>query len=225
MTLIHEERPSDSPYVESITRGWTTADGSSIRPAETHWHMVFVRVNGRSLALHVGPLTSAGVAAWGAGAEILWVKFRLGVFMPHLPAKDFLNVETFLPEAGGQSFWLNGSAWQLPDFENADTFADQLARRDVLAADPVVNAALQDRASKTPLRTIRHRFAQATGLSQSHIRQHDRAQQAAALLRQGVSILDAAYHAGYYDQPHLTRSLKRFVGQTPAQLALPTLPE
>jgi AraC-like DNA-binding protein len=28
-----------------------------------------------------------------------------------------------------------------------------------------------------------------------------------------------ARRAGYVDQPHLTRSLKRFVGQTPSQIA------
>jgi AraC-like DNA-binding protein len=38
-------------------------------------------------------------------------------------------------------------------------------------------------------------------------------------LRQGVSILDTVEQAGYADQPHLTRSLKRLIGQTPAQLA------
>jgi AraC-like DNA-binding protein len=34
-----------------------------------------------------------------------------------------------------------------------------------------------------------------------------------------VSALDVARQAGYADQPHLTRSLKRFVGQTPSQIA------
>ncbi len=38
------------------------------------------------------------------------------------------------------------------------------------------------------------------------------------LLQQGVSIVDTVDQAGYADQPHLTRSLKRFIGQTPAQL-------
>jgi methylphosphotriester-DNA--protein-cysteine methyltransferase len=65
---------------------------------------------------------------------------------------------------------------------------------------------------------VRHRFLQATGLSQNHIRQYERAQQAAALLQQGKSILDTAYDLGYYDQPHLTRSLKQFFGYTPAQI-------
>ena len=65
---------------------------------------------------------------------------------------------------------------------------------------------------------MRHRFARATGLTQTHIRQFRRAQQAAALLHQGVSILDTVYETGYFDQPHLTRSLKRFIGHTPAQI-------
>jgi AraC-like DNA-binding protein len=38
------------------------------------------------------------------------------------------------------------------------------------------------------------------------------------LLEQGFTIADAIYQAGYADQPHLTRSLKHFVGQTPAQI-------
>ncbi len=46
----------------------------------------------------------------------------------------------------------------------------------------------------------------------------DRARQAADLLAQGVSILDTVDQAGYADQPHLTRSLKHFIGQTPAQI-------
>src|SRR5215217_4126413 len=82
MSLISEERSSESPYVEKIMRGWTVAKGSSIRPAETNWHMVFVKHPGGTAALVVGPLTSSGIAAWGEGAEILWIQFRLGVFMP-----------------------------------------------------------------------------------------------------------------------------------------------
>ena len=74
-------------------------------------------------------------------------------------------------------------------------------------------------------RTERHRFLQATGLSHTHIRQIERAQQAAALLRQGVPILDTVYQAGYFDQPHLTRALKQWVGHTPAQLIRMSHPE
>ncbi len=218
MSLIYEERLSDSPYVETITQGWTASDGSTIRPAEIRWHMVFVKLNDRVQPFIVGPLTTAGVVSWGEGAEILWIKFKLGVFMPHLPAREFLDVETTLPDAASQSFWLKGSAWQFPDYNNAEAFIDSLGRADILVRDPVVPAVLQDQPPKMSARTVRHRFLQVTGLTQSHIRQAERAQRAAARLRQGVSILDAVDEFGYFDQPHLTRSLKQFIGYTPAQI-------
>lgn len=219
MSIIAEARSSDSAYVETITRGWTTGAGSTIRPAEISWHMVMARVNGTVQLMVVGPWTTAGVASWGDGAELLWIKFRPGTYMPHLPTRKFLNSETTLPEASGKSFWLNGSAWQFPNFENVDTFLERLARREVLVHDPVVNAALQeDRPLTIPSRTIRHRFLHTTGLTQTHIRQVERARHAKALLEQGWSILDTVHEAGYFDQPHLTRSLRQWVGYTPAQI-------
>lgn len=218
MSLIYEERLSDSPYVETVTQGRTVGNGFSIRPAECHWHMVLVKYNGNTQSLVVGPLTTSGVVHWREGAEMLWIKFKLGTFMPHLPAKNFVDVETILPEAASHSFWLNGSAWQFPDYENADTFVEKLVREDVLVRDPVVSAALQDQLPAMPARTVRHRFLHTTGLSQNDIRQIERAQLAAALLRQGNSILDTVHEIGYFDQPHLTRSLKQWIGHTPAQL-------
>ncbi len=220
MSFIYEARLSDSPYVETITHGRTAGSGTTIRPAESHWHMVFVKYKGRIQSIIVGSLPTAGVVSYTEGAEILWIKFRLGTFMPHLPASDLLNVETPLPGAANNSFWLKGSAWQFPDFENADTFISRLVRNDVLVRDPVVNAALQDQPQDLASRTVRHRFLRATGLTKSHIQQIERAQRAAALLRQGVPILDTVCETGYFDQPHLTRSLKQWVGHTPAQILL-----
>jgi len=219
MSFVFEERLSDSPYVESITKGRTTHHGSTIRPAETHWHMVFSKHNGTTYPIVVGPWSKSGIVEYGEGAEILWIKFKLGTYMPHHPTKKFLNSETILPDASSKSFWLNGSAWQVPDFENADVFINRLVHKDVLVCDAIVNTTLQsDYLPDMPSRTIRHRFLHTTGLSQNHIRQLQRAQQAQAMLAQGVSILDTTFEAGYYDQPHLTRSLKQFIGHTPAQI-------
>lgn len=217
MSLVYEERLSDSPYVELVTTGRTIGNSSTVRPAEINWHMVFVKHNGGMMPLMVGPLTSSGVVSFTEGVEMLWVKFKLGTFMPHLPVKDFLDREAAMPEASSKSFWLKGAAWQFPTYENVDTFINKLVREEILVCDPTVNAALQDELPETPSRTIRHRFLQATGLSQVHIRQFERAKYAAAILEQGVSILDTVHEAGYFDQPHLTRSLKKFIGKTPNQ--------
>lgn len=35
----------------------------------------------------------------------------------------------------------------------------------------------------------------------------------------GASVLDATFSAGYFDQAHLTRSVRQLIGTTPARLA------
>lgn len=218
MSLSYEERLSDSPYVEKVTHGWTTEAGSTIRPAETNWHMVLTSHNRGTQFLLVGPLGTSGVAAWGGEAEILWIKFKLGVFMPHLSTRNLLDSETVLPEVSSKSFWLDDSAWQFPSYENTDAFVQKLVREEVLAYDPLIDAVLQGELADISPRTVRHRFLRATGLPQGHIVQFERARRAADLLRQGRSILDTVFETGYFDQPHLTRSLKQFIGYTPAQI-------
>ena len=219
MSLIYEERPSDSPYVELVTNGLTTGSSTTIRPAEVHWHMAIAKFRGGIMPVVTGPLTSSGVVTFMEGVELLWIKFKLGTFLPRMPVRNLLDTEITLPQAGGQSFWLDSTAWQLPNYENADTFVNRLVREGVLDFDPVIHAALHAELPQTPERTIRHRFKRATGLTHIHIRQHERAQRAASLLRQGHSILDTVFDTGYFDQPHMTRALKQFVGYTPAQLA------
>lgn len=218
MSMISEERLSDSPYIETVCRGWTVATGSSVRPAESHWHMVIVKVHGKVMPLVVGSLPTSGVAKWGAEAEILWIKFKIGMFMPQFPAKTLINREVLLPDASSQKFWLHGSAWHFPSYDNVETFIHRLVRDESLVHDPVVSNALLDRPLDVAERTVRHRFLQTTGLTQNQIRQIERAQRAAALIKQGVPILDTVFETGYFDQPHLTKSLKRFVGKTPTQL-------
>jgi hypothetical protein len=219
MSLIVEARPSDSPYIEAVMRGWTLGDGSSIRPAEVNWHMVFVKHSGGTRALAVGPWTTSGQAAWGKGAEILWIKFKLGAFLPHLPTKKYRDGEISLPDAASsRRFWLKSAAHEVPDFENVETFIERLARDEELVRDPVVHAALEDQLPEMSPRTVRHRFLQATGLTQNYIRQFERARLAEALLRQGTPILDTVFQSGYFDQPHLTRALRQFLGYTPAQI-------
>jgi AraC-like DNA-binding protein len=188
--------------------------------AEIHCEIVVTNYRGRSILTVRGPETRATPAYAPADAEWVGIVFKPGSFMPILPAtriKDRNDVN--LPEATRQSFWLNGRAWQIPDFENADTFVERLARDGLLVHDPLVDAVVRGEPLKMSPRSVQRRFVQATGLTQSGVHQIERARYATALLKQGVSILDTVFQAGYYDQPHLTRSLKHYIGLTPAQIA------
>jgi hypothetical protein len=151
-------------------------------------------------------------------AEWLGIRFKPGAFLPSWPARELVDGGVTLPEAMPASFWLEGSAWQVPDYENADTFVERLCRAGLLLIDPAVPAALRGELKNASLRTVQRRFLQAIGVTRSAARQIERARYAALLLKRGDSIADATYEAGYFDQPHLTRSLKRLIGQTPAEL-------
>ena len=98
-------------------------------------------------------------------------------------------------------------------------------RKGLLLREPIVGEALQGRLKDLSLRSVQRRFLQATGVTQSTARQIERARSATLLLQQGVSILDTLDQTGYFDQPHLTRSLKYFIGQTPAQILHQSQPE
>lgn len=181
--------------------------------------MVVTRYQNRTTFTLRGPETKATPADYPADTEFFGIVFKLGAFMPHLPLRNLLDrKDATLPEATSKSFWLYGSAWQFPDYENADTFVARLVREELLAQEPVVEAVLQNRPLEMSLRSVQRRFLHATGLTRGTLDQIERARQAVALLEQGRSIADAVYQAGYADQPHLTRSLKHFVGHTPAQI-------
>ncbi len=223
MIVIPEERLVDSPYIEWVARGYTAADGFEMRPAGYSWHLIFTRHEGVLRSLVVGALEQARPLSYVAGAESLWLCFRVGTFMPHLPASATLNREITLPEGSGNNFWLQDKVWETPNFENAETFVEHLVRAGALTYDPFIEAALRDELADTSARTIRYRFQHSTGLRQNYIRQIKRAERARELLHQGNSIMHTAHELGYADQSHLTRSLKRLLGCTPSDL-LPKSP-
>ena len=218
MIVIPQERLIESPYIEWVGQGYTAANGFVMRPAEYHWHLIFTRHEGSLRILLAGTSEAAQPLSYVGDAESLWIRFRVGSYMPHLPASSIVNQEIALPEGSFNTFWLRDKVWEVPNFENADTFVEHLVRDGTLIHDPLIGAALRDELKDASDRTIRYRFHHSTGLRQNYIRQIKRAQQAMELLHLGHSILHTAHELGYADQPHLTRSLKRLLGYTPREL-------
>jgi AraC-like DNA-binding protein len=218
MIFNFEEKPSDSPFVEVVWRNHSESGGNFISMASSHWQMVITKHNGKTKLTVRGPETKATPAYCPPGAEHFGIYFKHGVVMPNLPAIHLRDGNLDLPEARSDSFWLNGSTWQFPDYENADVFVDRLVRDELLTREPAVDVASRIDLPVLSVRSVQRRFLKATGLTRGTLSQIDRARYATGLLQQGVSILDTVDLAGYSDQPHLTRSLKYFVGRTPAQL-------
>jgi AraC-like DNA-binding protein len=192
----------------------------------SHCELVVTKLHGKITMTVRGPETRATpLGDSPSDGEWFGILLKLGTFLPHLPTRSLLDTGVTLPEATNNTFWLSGSAWQFPTSDNAEIFVSRLVRAGLLAHDSVIEAALQGQIKDLTPRSVQYHFLQATGITQNMARQIERARSATLLLQQGISIPDTILKAGYYDQPHLTRSLQRFVGQTPAELLHHSRPE
>jgi methylphosphotriester-DNA--protein-cysteine methyltransferase len=111
-----------------------------------------------------------------------------------------------------------GATCHITDHHAAEALIHRLEAVGLLVDDPEVAAVWHGAAASIPSRTLQRRFLAATGLSQQTVRQIHRARTALDLLRSGTTILDTVAQLGYSDQAHLTRSLTRWIGLTPASL-------
>ena len=188
--------------------------------AASHWEMVVTRQSAAARLTVRGPETKATMADCPAQGEWFGVLFKLGTYMPLMRSSDLRDRnDVTLPNATKRSFWLNGSAWDFPNFENMDTFVNRLMQRGLIMSDRTVDGAIRGKLQNVSTRTEQRRVLQVTGLTRGAIYQIERARRATQLLKQGSPILDVVHETGYYDQAHLTRSLQRFIGQSPARIA------
>src|SRR5215213_2088799 len=167
MLFRMDEKPSTSPFVERIWRAQGEHAGTFISQSKVNGEIVLTRYKGKTTLTVRGPETKATFLDYQSiGAEYLGITFKLGAFMPHLlpgNLRDWRNVD--LPEANSQSFWLHGSAWQFPNYENVDTFIARLVREGLLVTDPVVDTVLQGHSQALSIRSVQYRFLHATGLT------------------------------------------------------------
>jgi hypothetical protein len=151
--------------------------------------MAITRLGGKSFLTLRGPQTAATAVDCPGQGEWIGMRFKIGTFMPRfLPGSRRDHNDVTLPPASGRSFWLNGSALEYPDFENAETFVKRLVQFGILARDSVVDGDLLHRPRKVSLRSAQRHFLRFTGVTYATFRQIERAR------------------------------LRRFIGQTPTQI-------
>jgi AraC-like DNA-binding protein len=220
--LIHfdAQRPSHSPFIERVWSSHSESGGPFLSVASSHWDFVVTRVAGETTITLHGPETRPREVYCPPNGEWFAIRFRAGTFMPALPVSRLLDgKDVKLAGAMRNRFRLDGSTFEIPSFDNAETFVDRLVRRGLLVRDVAVAVALSGDDAALNARTAQRHFVHATGMSHATLKQIDRARHATMLLRDGLSPSDVAVAAGYFDQAHLTRSLRRLIGLTPGRIA------
>ncbi|SEH03963.1 hypothetical protein SAMN05444920_1508 [Nonomuraea solani] len=223
MAIESEDRPSDSPYIERVYR----SEGVSAAPrmhsvANTNWELVVWQAGGQVHVAVRGPETRPTTVDDIPEGSSFGIIFAHGSSMPHLPVPNLVDTAVMAPHVTSDRLVLRGEEWELPRFDTAEDFVNRLVRAGVLVRDPLVaDVAAGDDHPRLSTRSVQRRVVAATGLTQGKLRQIERARRAAILLGEGVSPLEVVHLLGYYDQPHLSRSLVRFMGRTATELQRP----
>lgn len=218
MSLSFEDRPSGSPLVERVWRSRSDDIGEMTSIASGHWTLVVWAEGGSAFAAVQGPESRASPAPVPPDATFFGIRFSLGTTLRGLALDRLVDGDIELPDVTRRTLWLGGSRWPRPDFDDAESFVDALAEAGVVARDPVVAGVLDGQRADLSVRTLRRRFLAATGLPHQTLVQIERARRAATLLGDGVPIPEVTHELGYFDHPHLARSLRRFVGHSATEL-------
>lgn len=210
--------------VGSLVRIWAAECDSATQftsIASVNPGIGFVRARGVTTVHLRGPATEASPLSCPKDSEYFGVDFRLGAFFPDFPPAGLANLQdAMVPVLSDGRMLLGGMTWEIPTPDNVDVFTDRLKRAGLLTFDPLVEE-LQHvgQVRGVAERTAQDRFVRAVGLSRRTLRLIERTRHAARLIRMGVPIVDVVSESGFYDQPHLTRSVRRLIGHTPVELA------
>jgi AraC-like DNA-binding protein len=215
---MYEERPSTSPHIQFVWRAVVKESGSFADLAHDFWVLVFRNTQSVPHVILTGPVMHSQLITYEAG-QINWgIVFKAHVFINTLPKKTMLNMSTSLPMVNNHSFRFGKHTLEIPHFDEAEGFVDELIKKRVLTVNMAVSRALQGASLKISSRSLQRHYKTTTGLTKSQMEQIKRARKAYYLLQQGKSLIDTAFEAGYADQAHMTRSLKLLAGQTPGQI-------
>ncbi len=186
--------------------------------AGVRWGLVFWERDGRAHAAVTGPETRAGTAPVPEGAIFTGIDFAVGTHLRTVPAPALTDGGIVLPDTSRRTFRLDDARWPTPGPDDAESLVERLVQAGVVVRDPLVAEVLRGHRPAVSGRTVERRFRAATGLTRGGIRQIERARTAAELLAAGAPATDVAAGLGYFDEPHLARALRRYVGRTAGQL-------
>lgn len=197
-----------------------------------------VWVRGRPLMV-AGPATAPVLAELPAGARVLGVRFRVGAAGAALglPAAELLDLHVPLRDLWGSAAdRIEERLLARPHFPLAE-LARAVAAREPAGFDPLVRAAAVRLARTDPTlpelgaslgvgeRQLRRRFADAVGYPPKTLQRVLRFQRFLRLAAAGAGreqenggVARLAADAGYADQAHLTREVRRLGGLPPAAL-------
>jgi hypothetical protein len=208
-----------SPVVEAVTHTTFGENGRMQMQPDGCWDFVVMKSATGIMVLRTGLTTTAVTHEFSAGDEILSIAFKPSSYMSLMPGEQMRDEGVVLPGVGQDRFWLGTDVFEIPNFDTVDRFVDKLLRNGIVEDNTLVASVVSGHPMAMSERTMQRHFLKTTGLTYKAFTQIERARKAITLLQQGRPAADVAFALGYADQPHMIRSLKAIMGQTPGQIA------
>jgi hypothetical protein len=152
------------------------------------------------------------------GATFTGIEFAVGTSLRILPTPALVDGGIGLPGTTRRTFRLHGARWETPGPDDAEALVERLVRGGIVVRDRLLVEVLRGHRPAVSGRTVERRFRAATGLTRGAVRQIERARAAAQLLAAGDPAADVVAKLDYFDEPHLARALRSYVGRTVGQL-------
>lgn len=218
MTQIFNSRSSPLGAIDTVWTAQSIADGVYNATPDGSWDLIHIeKPVGDHLVFLTGQQSQPASVPYQAGEIAVVISFAAQFYLQSGPLPPDGAVIEFLSVEAGR-FRLAGLDLPLPTFDNAEDLARELLSAGVLLMDPVVTGGLGVVNYAASERSLQRHFRNATGLSQKDFEQIRRAQEAVRLLQSGGKPADVAVAAGYADQAHMTKSLKRLMGRLPSKV-------
>lgn len=220
MSTAKTNRESASPFIQRVAvRQYLDNEGDVTLPDGAR-DIVVMKIQGRTHMMLTGNITQPIPLHFPPGSEVMNIMLAPGAHFTAtaLAAPKMVNESIALQPTGKNSVWMGSYALEIPSFDTAESFVDTLAKNGLIQIDELVMRLVDGNPMASSERTTQRRFLQATGLTYKYFTQIGRAWKAASLLQTGMPARDVAFALGYTDQPHMIKSLKAILGQTPTNL-------
>ena len=179
---------------------------------------MLIQPDGSRSVMLTGQATESAEVPYKAGTSAVVVSFAAGAYLPAYPGKKMLNLVEMLPCPDNDHFTVAGHTFDIPDFESADELAEAMAATGVLRMDDVVASVLTGNEKTLSDRAKQRHFLEVTGLTRKSLEQIHRAQEAVRQLQAGKKPVHVAADAGFTDQAHLAKSLKKIMHAKPSSV-------
>lgn len=218
MTQTFNSRSSPLGAIDTVWTAHALADGVYNATPDGSWDLIHIeKPGGEHLVFLTGQQSQPASVPYQAGEISVVISFAAHFFLQSGPLPPDGAVIEFLPVQAGR-FLLADLDLPMPTYDNAELIASELLAAGVLRVDPVVTGGLGLTKLAASERSLQRHFREATGLSQKSFEQIRRAQEAVRLLQAGGKPADVAIAAGYADQAHMTKSIKRIMGRLPTKV-------